>query len=117
MKGDRKMRKIISLVLMVLLLVTALAGCGKSGYKDGTYEGQADGMHPLKVSVKIAGGKITEVKVVEHKETKGISEPALEKIPAAIVEKNSTKVDAISGATRTSTGIIDAVNKALEGAK
>ncbi|MEG1857638.1 MAG: FAD-dependent oxidoreductase, partial [Pseudoflavonifractor sp.] len=58
---------------------------------------------------------ITAVTVDEHKETAGICEPALEQIPAAIVAKQSTEVDAVAGATMTSKGIMTAVANALSG--
>lgn len=113
------MKRTLSLSLVLVLLAAALTGCGASGpaYTDGTYEGEAEGMYPLKVSVEVADGKISAVNVVEHEETEGIADPALEQVPAAIVEKNSTEVEVVSGATMTSNGIIDAVNLALEGAK
>lgn len=113
------MKRILSLSLVLMLLAVVLTGCGASGpaYTDGTYEGEAEGMYPLKVSVEVADGKITAVNLVEEEETEGIADPALEQIPAAIVEKNSTEVDVVSGATMTSNGIIAAVNAALEGAK
>lgn len=117
-KGDANMKKVISLALILVLLATALVGCGGGAkYTDGTYEGEGQGMAPLKVEVEVKEGKIASVKVVEHEETEGISEPALEQIPALIVEKNSTDVDSVSGATVTSDAIKDAVNKALENAK
>ena len=34
-------------------------------------------------------------------------------LPQTIIEQQTTTVDAVSGATRTSNGIIDAVNDAL----
>lgn len=113
------MKKYISLVLVVVLLATALVGCGSSdaGLKDGTYPGDGQGMNPLKVSVTVTDGKIADVEVTEHEETPGFYEPALEEIPAAIVDKNSTEVDAVSGATVTSNAIKEAVNNALEQAK
>lgn len=86
-------------------------------YKDGTYEGVGEGMHTIKVAVEVAGGKIAKVEIKEHEESKGVAEPALEKIPAAIVEKNSTDVEVVAGATMASEGIINAVKNALEKAK
>ncbi len=86
-------------------------------YKDGTYEGVGEGMHTIKVAVEVAGGKITKVEIKEHEESKGVAEPALEQIPAAIVEKNSPDVDVVAGATMASEGIINAVKNALEAAK
>ncbi|NLC02979.1 MAG: FMN-binding protein [Tissierellia bacterium] len=112
------MKKYISMILILVLVATTLVGCGGSKLNDGTYTGEAAGMSPgLKVSVVVADGKISSVDVTEHAETEGYSEPALEQIPGAIVEKNSTDVDAVSGATLTSNAIKEAVNQALEGAK
>lgn len=113
------MKKHISIVLVVVLLATALVGCGSSdaGLTDGTYNGEAQGMNPLKVSVTVTDGKIADVEVTEHDETPGFYEPAIEEIPSAIVNKNSTEVDAVSGATVTSNAIKDAVNNALEQAQ
>ncbi|HHX27830.1 MAG: FMN-binding protein [Bacillota bacterium] len=83
---------------------------------DGTYTGTGLGLRELEVSVTVQGGKIVDVKVVRHDESAGISDPALARIPKAIVEKQSVKVDAVSGATFTSQGIMEAVEKALAGA-
>ena len=106
------------MILILVLVATTLVGCGGSKLNDGTYTGEAAGMSPgLKVSVVVADGKISSVDVTEHAETEGYSEPALEQIPGAIVEKNSTDVDAVSGATLTSNAIKEAVDQALEGAK
>ena len=86
-------------------------------YKDGTYSGSASGYSKgLKVDVTIANGKISEVKVVSHKETPGFCEKAIETIPAKIVEAQSTNIDTVSGATYSSKGIIKAVNDALKNA-
>ena len=38
----------------------------------------------VRVSVTVNDGAITAVEVLEHKETPGISDPALEKLPAAV---------------------------------
>lgn len=87
-------------------------------YKDGSYTGIGKGKNgDINVTVTVKGGKISEVKLNSQQETKGISDPAIEKLPKAIVGANGTAVEVISGATLTSQGIIDAVNKALESAK
>lgn len=81
---------------------------------DGTYEGTGEGLFgAIKVSVAVQGGKITEVKVLEHSETEGIADAAISRVPDAIIEKQTVDVDAVSGATYTSKGIIDAVKDAL----
>ncbi|MEY8292400.1 FMN-binding protein [Carnobacteriaceae bacterium 52-44] len=70
---------------------------------------------PLTVEVTMDGDTITDVTVTEHSETEGLADPALEEVPAAIVESNSTDVDTVSGATVTSNAIIEAVNAVLNG--
>jgi len=82
---------------------------------DGTYEGVGEGLFgPIRVSVTVQGGRITEVKVLEHSDSEGISDPAISGIPKAIVENQRLDVDAVSGATFTSKGIIEAVKDALK---
>lgn len=112
------MKKTMTLALALVLIAATLVGCGGGAkYTDGTYPGEAEGMAPLTVEVTVTDGKIADVKVTAHEETDGIADPALEQIPAAIVEKNSTDVDSVSGATITSDAIKAAVNNALESAK
>lgn len=67
--------------------------------------------------VKIVDGKIEAVEVVEHKETAGISDPAIANMPGLIIEAQSTEVDNVSGATITSKAIKAAVNDAIAQAK
>ena len=116
------MKKAKVLVLAAMATsVMLLAGCsnGQAKLTDGTYEGTSDaGMHAgLKVEVTVAEGKISDVKVTEHQETEGIGTEAIDKIPGEIKEKQSTEIEVVSGATLTSNAIIEATNKALEGAK
>ena len=67
--------------------------------------------------VKIVDGKIEAIEVVEHKETAGISDPAIANIPNAIIAAQSVEVDHVSGATLTSKAIKSAVANALEQVK
>lgn len=81
---------------------------------DNEYIGTAEGMGGmLTVKVTMDGDKIAKVEVVSHTETEGLSDPAIEKVPTAIVEAQSTDVETVSGATITSKAIIAAVNDAL----
>ena len=84
------------------------------GWEDGSYSGNGMG-GALTVSVTVEGGKITQVEVLEHKETAGISDPAIEQLPEAIVAAQSTEIDVIAGASVTSKAILEAVEKALSG--
>lgn len=87
-------------------------------YNDGIYNGTADGYSQnLKVQVEISDGKISDIEIVSHNETPGFYEKAFESVPDAIIKKQSTAVDTVSGATYSSLGIINAVNNALNSAK
>lgn len=89
-----------------------------SGIKDGTYEAVVDGQNgDMTVQVVVAEGKISEVTVVSSHETENIAAPAIEKVPAAIVEQNSPDVDGVTGATLTSGRIMEAVKQCLDQAK
>lgn len=87
-------------------------------YKDGTYEGSAAGHNgPIKVRVTVANEKIMAVEVVEQAETEVIYQSAEQPVIEAIIDSNAVKVDTITGATKSSIGIMDAVANALEAAK
>ena len=106
------MRKFLSLLLALVMVLCCIPAVAETA--DGVYEGTGAGLNgAIKVSVTISGGKITDVTVLEHSETAGISDPAIAQIPAAIVEAQSADVDIVSGATYTSKGIIEAVKNAL----
>ena len=67
----------------------------------------------LGVKVTMDGDKIAKIEVLSHNETAGISDSAFNTLPDAIVAANSTEVDTVSGATKTSEALIAAVNDAL----
>lgn len=84
-------------------------------FLSGEYKGIGNGFRPgLEVQVSVADGDITEITVVSHNEIgPQFYQRAMELIPERIVEKQSTTIDAISGATYTSHGIAEAVENAL----
>lgn len=110
-------KKGISVLLtMALAMATPLYAMAEAIPANGVYEGSANGMGgAVKVAVTVEDGKISGVEVLEHKETAGISDPAIEQIPQAIVEAQSTDVEAVTGATVTSEAIKEAVAAALSG--
>lgn len=86
-------------------------------YQDGTYTGTGTGFSgELTVQLKIAGGKITSIKVIKSVDDKSYLEKA-KKLIKNIIALQSTDVDTVSGATYSSNGIIEAVNNALSKAK
>lgn len=84
-----------------------------SAYRDGTYYGTGKGFAgTMKVKVDIAGGKIVSISIVSTKDGDSYVKSASSLIDT-IVEKQSTNVDTVSGATFSSRGIISAVRSAL----
>lgn len=84
---------------------------------DGTYEGRGTGYGGnIHVKVTVENGKITNIEVISHNETNSyydgnnVEKLMIERIIAA----QSTNVDTVTCATRSSEGILRAVNHALE---
>lgn len=90
-----------------------------SDYKDGIYEGTGYGYRPdLKVLVTIKDGLIKDISIVSHNEVgEKFYKPAFDYIPKKIIDKQTYDIDAVSGSTYSSNGVIDAVKNALSKAK
>ncbi|CAM3110814.1 flavocytochrome c [Lactiplantibacillus plajomi] len=83
-------------------------------FKAGQYKIKANGHNgQFEVSVTLSDSKIESVNVTGN-ETVGISDVAMTRIPDQIVTGQTLNVDAISGASMTSHGIISSVEKAIE---
>ena len=83
-------------------------------YKDGTFIGTASGYHgTVKVSVTIKKNKIKSIKILENHDDAAYFNRAKGILLPLMVKKQSTNVDAVSGATFSSNGIIKAVRNAL----
>ncbi len=108
------MKKLLALVLSLCMLATMfVAPAMAEGMKPGTYTATAKGMFEgLTVEVTVSETAIEKIEVTAHQET-APGWPALEKIPAAIVEAQSIAVDAVAGATMSSNGVKAAVEAAL----
>ena len=111
------MKKLVKLFLALLMAVSFTACAGKpatdeSGiYTAGTYTGSAKGNNgDVTVEVVLSADRIESVTVTNHQETPGLSDGPIADIPEAIVNNQSLNIDAVSGATNTSNGILDAVN-------
>lgn len=84
-----------------------------SSYKDGVYTGSAQGYGGITtVEVTISNGQIVDIKILSHHDDSPYINNASSLIDA-IINAQSTNVDAVSGATYSSSGIINAVRDAL----
>jgi uncharacterized protein with FMN-binding domain len=68
----------------------------------------------ITVTVKVNGEDIVSVEAMGKDETEGVGSLAIEELPDKIAQADSTEVDDVSGATKTSQGIKQAVNNALQ---
>ena len=116
------MKKYLSLIL-VLAMVLCMAAYGAAPaqatqagtYTPGTYTGVGAGKNgDITVEVTFSADKIERITVVSHSETPSLSDAAIANIPTQIVESQSLGVDAVSGATYTSDGIVEAVADAVK---
>ena len=58
--------------------------------------------------------EITNIEVIYHNETRGVSTNAIDTIIQSIIKNQTTQVDAVSGATVTSKALMNAVKNAIE---
>ena len=94
---------------------TTSSSSSSQKYKDGTFEGSGTGFHggTTVVSVTIANGRITEINPVSSEDSNQFFSSAYESVSKEILSSQSPEVDAVSGATFSSNGIMSAVADAL----
>lgn len=118
------MKKALVVLLSAFALV-AFVGCGNAAsskvYNDGTYTGSGQGKEgTIEVTLTIADDKITVDNITDPGETVGVGGAeaiADGTFKQQIEEAQSADIDGVSGATRTSNGVKEAVEDALSQAK
>jgi len=127
-------KKIISVIILLFLLIGLICGAvylkNVADYKraigettfdeidiadvsDGIYIGEYDvNFIYAKVEVTVEEGEIVSINILEHRHERG---KAAEKVIEKIIEEQKIDVDAVSGATNSSTVIKKAVENALKG--
>lgn len=95
--------------------VKKTAGNNAEGnFQNGIYTGTGEGYRgKVTVTVKVADGKITELVLDDYADDKSYMERAKNRIFQEMISRQNTDVDTVSGATYSSNGLIEAVNKAL----
>lgn len=121
----------------VLFLILSLISCSVNALPETktkeqgpiTYHGTASGYNgPIELDLTIENDYIKEIVITKQSETLGIGAPLLNKegknfskgglspvilVPKMVVDNQSINIDAVSGATATSYGILHAVSDAL----
>ena len=127
-------KKIMMILIMLFLLLASIFGTAYidrvgeykravkettieevniSDIPDGVYIGEYDvNFIYAKVEVDVSGGKIIDVRILEHRQERG---KAAEAVANEIVDEQRIDVDTVSGATNSSIVIKKAVEVALKG--
>lgn len=116
MRKDWK-RRCCAIVTAAMLTSSLSVPASAATWKDGTYRGTGTGYKgDIVLDVEMKDGKIASIAEVEQSETASYWERA-KSLFDTIIEKQSTSVDAVSGATLSSNGIKAAVQNALDTAE
>lgn len=127
-------KKIVMILIMLFLLLASIFGTAYidrvgeykravkettieevniSDIPDGVYIGEYDvNFIYAKVEVDVSGGKIIDVRILEHRQERG---KAAETVANEIVDEQRIDVDTVSGAMNSSIVIKKAVEVALKG--
>ncbi len=117
LKNNKSYFSIITLIFLMLL-----TGCSKKTeiqLSDGKFTGTGAGRNgPIVVEIIVNEGKVCDAVILEQQETEDIGVP-IEKdiIEEFLNQAGDTDIDAISGATLTSTGLISALQSAIDASK
>jgi len=114
------------ILLFIILFGGSLAaggmssGCLTSGplresaFKPGIYEGTGQGYRgPVHVQVQVSPAGIEDIVITDHEELAYPGTAAMEELLELVLETGSTDLDAVSGATFSSRGFLDAVEDAM----
>lgn len=120
------MKRFLKLALALMLAMGVCACSTEPEVKEplkidetisGTFTGSSAGMQgTVTVEMTLEAGVITSVVVTESKESAHVTDVALERIPAQMVEHQTTEVDVVTGATLTSNALMRAAAAAAEAA-
>jgi electron transport complex protein RnfD len=88
---------------------------GLGSLSDGDYQGRASGYQgAMVVQVQVQNNRITNIQVLEHRETSRLADPAFPLLTQRVIQTQSLDVEAVSGATGTSQGFLNALRNALD---
>ena len=108
-------KKICSCAMCVAMIVFCIFGSQYVEQHEGhQYDGAAQGFAgEIKVSVFVNDGTITDILYQTEGETPSIGGSAIRSLRTKILKTQNAQIDAVSGATYSSRGFLEAVNAAL----
>lgn len=88
----------------------------RADYADGVYTGRGEGYGgAITVEVTVEGGQLTAIKVLDGRSEDGSYLRSAKQLIPKVLAAQHTELDAISGATYSSWGILNAIDDALTG--
>ena len=103
------MKKLVTALALMLCLALPAAAM-----TPGTYEAAGIGNNgEIRVAVTVNETEITDITVLDHKETAGIGDNAIAELVPEILSAQSLGVDHVSGATNSSKGLMDAIAQCI----
>jgi uncharacterized protein with FMN-binding domain len=89
-------------------------GVSPADCRDGVWEGLGRGRRGnILVRLTVAGGLIRDIEIAEHSEDPAIGGETMEELLEQVLAYGSAEPEAVSGATESSRGFLDAVVDAL----
>lgn len=119
MAQNNKLVGILSTVglLAVAVVAGAYPSFKKTANVSGDFTGTAQGMGgDVTVTLTIKDNHLEDVKAEGKNETKGLGDKAIEKMTQEMIDNASVEVDTVSGATVSSTAMLNAAQDALTSA-
>jgi len=113
------MKNIIFALILTFFSCVSLGRGSNAVASEGSvdvYEGTAQGYRgPIQVQVRVSGGSITEIVIVDSEEDRFVGGAAMEELLDMVIQYNTTDIDAVTGATESSRGFLKAVENAIMG--
>lgn len=114
MNGKKHSLATKAFLVLAIIAMIGFVGCAKKGE---TFTGTGDGRNgKITVSINVADGKIVGGKIVSEEETDFAKPAAKQVLDQAIKNGNVDNIDAVTGATITSEGTVQAIKAALAAA-
>ena len=113
------MKKFVSLLLVLMLAIVPFTAVNAATFTPGEYEATAQGFGgDVTVKVTVDENAVTAVEITGEDETPALGGAAIEEFTTSLVGVSDAEaVEAVSGATVTSTAVKEALAKALAQAK
>ena len=118
--GSRVLKGFFPIFLYCLPALLLISGCigsasfWEAGFTPGIYEGSGNGHRgPIRVRVQISAAGIEDIVIISHREATFPGAAAMEELLDEVLGTGTTDLDAISGATFSSRGFLEAVEDAL----